>query len=182
MSRMGGILEWAEICLGVNTQNFSSASNIEFSLPSVNQVPPRAGFTGEIAISSLPPRHNKQRDPPERSDICYMGPYQTFRQKTSPLDADFLSRTTSKLDVFALAVCASCKAIYQVKAVLKCVFIHCESSSLAPGASPICALIPFAEYSTVQSRAPNMLRCCLIFSCEAKVVGENNLPHAHFIL
>jgi hypothetical protein len=82
---------------------------------STEKVAPSSGFTGKSGIFWLPPRHNKQRDPPKRSDSCYMGPYQAFKQKTSPLDTDFLSLASSKLDAFALAVCASCRAIYQVK-------------------------------------------------------------------
>jgi hypothetical protein len=67
---MDGIPEWAEYFLGVNIQNFSSASNRFFSV-STEKVAPSAGFTGKSGIFWLPPRHNKQRDPPKRSYLRY---------------------------------------------------------------------------------------------------------------
>ena len=54
VSHFTGIVTSTEFYLGVNTQNFSSASNREFSQSSVNQVPLRTPFTEEIAIFLLP--------------------------------------------------------------------------------------------------------------------------------
>jgi hypothetical protein len=54
LCQITGIVKSTEFFLGVNTQNFSSASNREFSQSSMNQVPPRAPFTEEIAIFLLP--------------------------------------------------------------------------------------------------------------------------------
>ena len=84
------------------TLNFGSDPNRDFSVSSVSQVPSRAAFTGEIAIFLLPPRHNKQRDPPKRSDFCYLVPHLSFKQKTSPLDSAFSRRIASKLQKSAI--------------------------------------------------------------------------------
>ena len=67
---------------------------------STEKVTPSAGFTEKSGIFWLPPRHNKQRDPHKRSDSCYMGPYQAFKQKTSPLDTPFSRKASSKLLTF----------------------------------------------------------------------------------
>ena len=62
--------------------------------------PSSAGFTGKSGIFWLPPRHNKQRDRHERSDSCYLVPYLSFKQKTSPLDTAFSRNIASKLRIF----------------------------------------------------------------------------------
>ena len=50
-SRMDGIPEWAEYFLGVNIQNFSSASNNVFSLWVLKKWPPRQGSLEKAAFS-----------------------------------------------------------------------------------------------------------------------------------
>jgi hypothetical protein len=42
-----------------------------FFTVSTEKVAPSAGFTGKSGIFWLPPRHNKQRDPPKRSYLRY---------------------------------------------------------------------------------------------------------------
>jgi hypothetical protein len=44
--------------------------------------------------------HNWQKDRMGRSDSCYLGPYQAFKQKTSPLDTPFSRNIASKLLTF----------------------------------------------------------------------------------
>ena len=88
------------IFLGVEDTEFQFCLKQSFFTVRTEKVPSSAGFTGKSGIFWLPPRHNKQRDPPERSDIRCLGPCQAFKQKTSPLDADFLSCAASKLLTF----------------------------------------------------------------------------------
>jgi hypothetical protein len=97
--------EWTEFWSGRiffrgRRQRISVLPQTEFFQCQNRKRAPSAGFTGKSGIFWLPPRHNKQRDPPERSDICCLGPCQAFKQKTSPLDADFLSCAASKLLTF----------------------------------------------------------------------------------
>jgi hypothetical protein len=56
--------------------------------------------TGKSGIFWQPPRHNKQRDRHERSDSCYLVPYLSFKQKTSPLDVAFSRKAASKVLTF----------------------------------------------------------------------------------
>jgi hypothetical protein len=44
--------------------------------------------------------YNWQKDRMWRSDSCYLGPYQAFKQKTSPLDTPFSRNIASKLLTF----------------------------------------------------------------------------------
>ena len=44
--------------------------------------------------------HNWLKDRMGRSDSCYLGPYQAFKQKTSPLDTPFSRNIASKLLTF----------------------------------------------------------------------------------
>ena len=63
--------------------------------------PPSAEFTGDRCIFVLPPpRHNRQRDWPERSNAFYLDPHQAFKQKTSPLVVALSPKAASKLLTF----------------------------------------------------------------------------------
>jgi hypothetical protein len=47
--------------------------------------------------------HNSQKDRRRRSDSCYLGPYQAFKQKTSPLDTPFSRSIASKTGNIAVS-------------------------------------------------------------------------------
>ena len=62
--------------------------------------PLATGFTGEKRMFWPQYLHNWQKDRMGRSDSCYLGPYQAFKQKTSPLDTPFSRKASSKLLTF----------------------------------------------------------------------------------
>jgi hypothetical protein len=93
-SRVGGIF-----FRGKYTE-FQFCLKQSFFSVSTEKVAPSAGFTGKSGIFWLPPRHNKQRDPPKRSYLRYFYHNRAFKQKTSPLDTPFSRNIASKLLTF----------------------------------------------------------------------------------
>ena len=100
MSGVDGIPELAEFFLGVKDTEFQFCLEQSIFTVFSEPGPPRTGFTEESSIFWLPPRHNKQRDPPARLDICYFYHNWAFKQKTSPLDVAFSRKAASKVLTF----------------------------------------------------------------------------------
>jgi hypothetical protein len=95
MSRVDGILEWAEILRGIvdTERQFCLKQSV------LKKDPPLGRSNKKVEFSGIqPPRENKQSDG-ERSASCYSVPHISFKHKTSFFDTAFSGRAAFKLGI-----------------------------------------------------------------------------------